>query len=92
MLSTREPADGTKRYIQDVLADPDPSRWLGFDLDPDRTQVFLCGNPPMVGLPEWEDDQPTFPVEVGATQILHERGFTLDRKGHTGNVHFEAYW
>ncbi|MCP4224668.1 MAG: ferredoxin--NADP reductase [Actinomycetia bacterium] len=92
-LSTRQPADGIKRYVQDILTVPDPADWLGFPLDPDRTHVFLCGNPSMVGTAKWEEDSPVFETSGGALEILHQRGFTLDRKGApAGNVHFEEYW
>ncbi len=92
-LSTRQPADGVKRYVQDILTAPDPADWLGFPLDPDRTHVFLCGNPSMVGTAKWEEDGPVFETPGGALEILHQRGFTLDRKGApAGNVHFEEYW
>lgn len=94
-LSTREPADGVKRYVQDVLTDPAATDIIGFDLDPQRVHVFLCGNPSMVGKAEWADDsdEPTFATSGGALEILGKHGFTLDRKGKpAGNVHFEEYW
>jgi ferredoxin--NADP+ reductase len=92
-LPTREPVDGVKRYVQDVLTYPNVDEWLGFPLDPDRTHVFLCGNPSMVGEVEWDGETPIFESTGGALEILHHRGFTLDRKGApAGNVHFEEYW
>lgn len=92
-LSTRQPVDGVKRHVQDVLLSSDVEALIGFELDPDRTHVFLCGNPAMVGIPEWVDDRPAFPESIGAVEILDARQFTLDRKGGpAGNVHFEEYW
>ncbi|GIU91746.1 MAG: hypothetical protein KatS3mg011_0652 [Acidimicrobiia bacterium] len=88
---TREP-DIPKRYLQDLLVDGTLEEALGGELDPSRTHVFLCGNPAMIGLPSWEGDQPTFPEPVGMAQLLHQRGFTLDRRGVVGNVHYEEYW
>jgi hypothetical protein len=46
----------------------------------------------MIGLPEWEDDEPVWPETTGAAELLVERGFTLDRRGVKGNVHYEEYW
>lgn len=91
VLPTRE--DGVeKRYIQDLVSSGELASMLSNKLDSGRTHVFLCGNPRMIGLPEWNDDQPTFPAEVGVTGLLDEQGFLLDRRGHPGNVHYEEYW
>ncbi|MPZ52971.1 MAG: hypothetical protein GEU79_09610 [Acidimicrobiia bacterium] len=90
-IPTREP-DVSKRYVQDLLVDGTLEEELGVSLTPESAQVFLCGNPAMIGLPKWENDQPVFPDTVGMCQLLHERGFDIDRRGHTGNVHFEEYW
>ncbi len=65
---------------------------LGIDLDPSGSHFFLCGNPGMIGLPEWDGDTPTFPESRGMAQVLAERGYTIDRRGVTGNVHYEEYW
>ena len=90
---TREPHSlGNKVYIQDLLRDPRYERDLGIAIDPDRTHVYLCGNPAMIGLPTWDGDVPIFPTREGACEVLHDRGFTLDRRGRPGNVHFEEYW
>lgn len=37
------------RYLQELLASGDLERGFGFPLEPDRTHVFLCGNPAMIG-------------------------------------------
>jgi ferredoxin/flavodoxin---NADP+ reductase len=90
-LPTRE--DGVeKRYIQDFVESGDLAGLLDHDLDPARTHVFLCGNPAMIGLPEWDDGTPSFPAPRGVTEILHDRGFVIDRRGVIGNVHYEEYW
>jgi hypothetical protein len=46
----------------------------------------------MIGLPEWEADIPVFPEPEGVCELMFERGFTLDRRGVVGNVHYEEYW
>jgi ferredoxin--NADP+ reductase len=90
-VPTREP-DVPKRYMQDLFEAGNLEEHLGSALDPSAAHVFLCGNPAMIGLPGWDGDRPTFPDSVGVAQILHERGFTLDRRGVDGNVHYEEYW
>lgn len=92
-LTTRE-ADtiNNKVYIQDLISGGKLEELLDGGLDPASTHVFLCGNPAMIGLPEWDGDSPTWPEVLGVCQLLHERGFTVDRHGVEGNVHFEEYW
>ncbi|HIE21090.1 MAG TPA: ferredoxin--NADP reductase, partial [Acidimicrobiia bacterium] len=93
-LTTREPENlENKVYIQDLILSGDLEKVLGASLDPANTQVFLCGNPAMIGLPRWDDDGvPHFPERLGVCQILHERGFTIDHRRVRGNVHYEEYW
>lgn len=90
-VPTREP-DQPKRYAQDLLEDGSIEDALGAPLDPDNAHVFLCGNPGMIGLPEFEDGQPAFPETVGMAELLHKRGFTIDRRKQPGNLHYEEYW
>lgn len=85
-LPTREPGI-PKRYIQHVIEDGTLDDLVG-GLDPERTHVYLCGNPAMIGLPE--DGE--FPEPAGVVELLAARGFTLDRRGERGNVHYEEYW
>lgn len=93
LFATREPAGGKKAYIQDMILDGTVEEMLGAALDPDNTHVFLCGNPAMIGLPQWgEDGSLAFPSTLGVAQILHDRGFTLDHRRDKGNVHYEEFW
>ncbi len=93
-LVTRDPSDGVRRYIQDVIAEDLLAAHFGIELRPADTHVFLCGNPAMIGVPtRWSDaGVPVFEGDAGACQLLFERGFTIDRRGLRGNVHFEKYW
>ena len=52
-LTTRE-ADtvGNKVYIQDLITSGQLEERLGQALEPERTHVYLCGNPKMIGVPE----------------------------------------
>lgn len=88
---TRE-VDTPKRYMQDLLSDGVLEDSLGQRLDPEHGHVFLCGNPSMIGLPDWEGGAPSFPESTGMAELLHQRGFSIDRRGRVGNVHYEEYW
>ena len=90
-IPTREP-DVEKRYIQDVLRTDFTPDKLGFELDPERTHVFVCGNPDMIGLPDESGEEPVYPTTLGVTEILAERGFKLDKRKDPGNIHFEEFW
>ncbi len=90
-LPTREP-EVPKRYVQDFIAAGELADLLPSGLDPRRTHVYLCGNPAMIGPPEWEGATPTFPESNSAVAVLHRLGFTPDRRKVPGNVHFEEYW
>ena len=92
-LTTREPEnEGRKMYIQDLIESGQLEDDLGAKLDPAGTHVFLCGNPAMIGLPKWTDDDIEFPETVGVCQQLHDRGFTIDHRKSRGNVHYEEFW
>lgn len=90
-LPTREPGV-PKRYIQELFESGEVEALTDHGLDPRRTHVYMCGNPAMIGLPRWETGGPVFPETRGMAEILHRRGFSLDRRGEVGNVHYEEYW
>jgi len=90
-LPTREP-DFPKQYLQDVILNDGFESQFGVELDPATTDVFLCGNPAMIGLPEGPPESPEWPEPTGVVQLLVERGFKLDRRGDPGNIHYEEYW
>ena len=93
VLTTREPENlANKVYIQDLIREGKLEELLGGPLGPADTHVFLCGNPAMIGLPKWEDENPIFPEPEGVCELLHERGFTIDHLKTKGNVHYEEYW
>lgn len=94
-LTTREPEnEGNKIYIQHLIQTGMLEEHLGETLNPDSTHVFLCGNPDMIGIPEWDEEtgEMTFPDSTGVCQLLHEKGFTIDHRRDRGNVHYEEYW
>jgi ferredoxin--NADP+ reductase len=92
-LPTREPGI-PKRYIQDLINEDAFAKEFGVELDPERTHVFMCGNPAMIGLPK-EDEETgalTYPQPTGVVEILTKRGFALDHRKTKGNLHYEEYW
>lgn len=89
-MPTREP-DVDKRYIQDLIRGQDLQE-MGVRLAPATTHVYLCGNPAMIGLPEDKNGKLVFPEPVGVVELLIERGFTLDHRKQSGNIHYEEYW
>ena len=93
-LTTRE-ADtiNNKVYVQDMITNGMLADVLGYEPEPGRTEFFLCGNPAMIGLPdEWNDSGTRWPEPRGVCEILSGMGFTVDRRGVEGNVHYEEYW
>lgn len=100
-LTTREPENLDrsrpdyvgKRYVQDLFASPQVANFLGFDLQPERTHVFLCGNPLMIGAPfRTADPAQRYPTPTGMVEVLEMRGFHVDEPHRPGNIHFEKYW
>jgi ferredoxin/flavodoxin---NADP+ reductase len=87
-LTTREPRNVDrsrpdfvgKHYVQDLFESEMFDRYFGREFTPERTQVYLCGNPAMIG-----SRQP-------GSEVLRNRGFRLDEPLHRGNVHYEKYW
>jgi ferredoxin--NADP+ reductase len=78
-----------KQYVQDYIESGALADLLPSGLDPRRTHVYLCGNPAMIGPPEWDGARPSFPEPDSAVAVLHRSGFTPDRRKVPGNVHFE---
>lgn len=78
--------------LPDAVRSGSLERDVGFPLDPGTAQVFLCGNPAMIGfLPHAQAGEPR--CQPGSMlYLLLQRGFHLEDDGHVGNVHFERYW
>ncbi|MBK8916094.1 MAG: ferredoxin--NADP reductase [Phycisphaerales bacterium] len=78
---TREPADspwtGLRGRIPAQLEADRFRELAGFDLDPARCHVLLCGNPDMIN---------------DVQKSLEARGFVTATKTSPGNVHYERYW
>lgn len=92
-MTTRESENqDNKVYIQDLIESGVLEEDLDLTLDPSCMHFFLCCNPAMIGLPEWDGDTPTFPETRGVAEILVERGFILDHRRIVGNIHYEEYW
>ena len=96
-LTTRETENQLgKVYIQDLIMSGQLEEKLGQSLDPRRTQVYLCGNPNMIGVPEKnrQTGERIFPQPPGVLEILEKRGFQMDQPSLKikGNLHYEEYW
>ncbi|ROR32683.1 ferredoxin--NADP reductase [Inmirania thermothiophila] len=68
---------GPTGRVQQWLEAADFEARLGFPLDPERTHVFLCGNPDMV---------------QDCLERLAARGFREATHRREGNLHAEKYW
>jgi ferredoxin--NADP+ reductase len=68
---------GLRGRVQDALERQTYEQCVGAPLDPQRCDVFLCGNPAMID---------------SVASLLESRGFTVDRRETRGNLHFERYW
>ena len=95
-LTTREGDPSKKRYLQDLVRSGEIEAILGSKLNPEKTHVYLCGNPAMIGAPfkHLETGVRTYPKPEGIIELLESRGFNADLgHGHApGNIHFEEYW
>jgi len=96
-LTTREAeSKDHKVYIQDLLTSGQLEERLGQALDPQRTHVYLCGNPKMIGVPEKNPatGERIFPQPPGVIEILEKRGFQTDQPSQKikGNLHYEEFW
>lgn len=68
---------GMRGRLQAVFEPDVFPRLAGFPLDPEKTQIMLCGNPEMISDME---------------QLLVSLGHRLHKKRIPGNIHFERYW
>ncbi len=82
-----------KKYIQDYVGSGEFERDAGLVLDPEKTHVFLCGNPDMIGAPvPTRSGSRRYAVANGMVEQLEKRGFVLDDAHEPGNLHIEVYW
>jgi ferredoxin/flavodoxin---NADP+ reductase len=99
-ITTREPENLDpavpgfvgKRYLQEYFESGAFERERGLGLLPERTHVYLCGSPAMVGLPEHTPSGPHYPRPKGMVEVLEARQFVLDHADRPGNMHCERYW
>ena len=96
-LTTREAESvDQKVYIQDVIQSGQLEERIGHKLDRERTHVYLCGNPKMIGVPgkDQATGQRFYPQPLGVIEIMEKRGFNVDQPQAKikGNIHFEEYW
>ncbi len=68
---------GRTGRIQNVLEQGAIEKDAGVELDPAKTDVFLCGNPEMVKV---------------VKELLAVKGFTAGDAKNPGTIHVEEYW
>jgi ferredoxin--NADP+ reductase len=68
--------NGLRGYIEDHLRNNLLQRAAAIELSPDKTHVYLCGNPKMV---------------QSVSEILKEYGYTRHTKSKPGSLHVEEY-
>lgn len=90
-ISTRDP-ESEGKHLQDLLKEGWLEQMAGFELDPLNTQVFLCGNPGMIGPPRRIQGVRRFPEGEGMVGLLEAQGFNADPKIDPVNIHYERYW
>lgn len=100
-LTTREPENRDTtvegyvgvRYVQDYFESGDMERDIGFELQPEETHIYLCGNPQMIGPPQPGHGLKRQPLSrPGMLELLEARGFVADQPRQPGNLHYESYW
>ncbi|PQO25633.1 ferredoxin--NADP reductase [Blastopirellula marina] len=100
-LTTREPENISptrddyigKRYVQDVFRNWEEIVPRQPKPNPKTSQVYLCGNPAMIGAPQSLQQVPRiYPTPIGVVEILERQGFRLDQPRLPGNIHTEKYW
>jgi ferredoxin--NADP+ reductase len=101
-LTTREPEnldsahpDYTgKQYLQDFFQSGRLQSEFGFDLNPETTHVYMCGNPAMIGIPQKNSETglTEFPKPTGMVELLTNAGLRADEPRNSGSIHFEKYW
>jgi ferredoxin--NADP+ reductase len=68
---------GKVGFVHQYIPDGTVPRLLGHDLEPEKTSVFLCGNPLMIEAME---------------KLLVERGFKIHSRREPGNIFVEKFW
>ncbi|QDS88619.1 Ferredoxin--NADP reductase [Rosistilla ulvae] len=78
-----------KQHLQQVVESGIFEAAAGLKLDPQRTHIFLCGNPAMIGY-----QPPGAPAlsSPGMLQVLQQRGFREHGSDGPGQIRFEKYW
>jgi len=68
---------GKVGFVFEYIDDGTVSRLLGHGLEPDRTSVFLCGNPLMI---------------EGMEKMLTDQGFKIHSRREPGGIFVEKFW
>ena len=85
--------DSITNYVGELLTDQSKANVeLGFSLRPEMCQIFLCGDPQLIGAPKklgaWKYEYPDY----GLLRLLIAAGFSVTTKFQEGTVEYETYW
>lgn len=82
-----------KRYLQDYFKSGELVNDIGWKLNPENTEVYLCGSPDMIGLTDpTNTNVPTHSQQSGMIDVLESLSFHVDQPTSRGNIHCERYW
>lgn len=87
-LDPQHPAYVGKQYVQDLIKRGELASLVDDPLIPEKTHVYLCGNPAMIGFVP-PGGVPL--AQPGVLTLLQQSGFTRADAG-CGHVRFEKYW
>lgn len=87
-LDPHHPAYVGKQYVQDLIKRGELASLVDDPLTPEKTHVYLCGNPAMIGFVP-PGGAPL--AQPGVLTLLQQAGFTRADAG-CGHVRFEKYW
>lgn len=81
------------RFFEESFVDKEEARkYFAHELDPRDTDVFLCGDPRLIGAPvklgSWRYEYPSY----GLIRIFDREGFHLATRFQPGELHYESYW
>jgi ferredoxin--NADP+ reductase len=92
-LDRQHPAYVGKQYLQDYFESGQFFRDANLPVNPQRTHVYLCGSPQMIGAPRaGSSGADRYPKPKGMVEVLESLGFHAGDHQDGGNIHFERYW
>jgi ferredoxin--NADP+ reductase len=88
-VATREEPEGPR--LQAMLENGALEERIGFEIEPGRVHVFLCGHSGMIGAPRAVDGVLRYPDEPGMVELLERRGLRANPPDASIDIHYERY-